>query len=174
MPPLRDDRYPPWTITDWIVLAVIDGVIVTSLGLCVWAMVEAPVAVAVVVLVLACLLAFGIQLANRAERAVAKERKGEDIGSFTRALDRRSGPFDPWVVRAVWDAFLPYTGFPLRTTDRLEDFGIDSLELDVLIEEVAERSGHSLKGLHEFWDDDVTFGDLVGFVSSQPKRPMGA
>jgi hypothetical protein len=76
------------------------------------------------------------------------------------------------VVRAVWDAF--YAGFPLRPTDRLSDFGIDGLELDVLIDEVAERSAHSLKSLHEFWEDDVTLGDLVKFVSSQPKRPTGA
>ena len=45
---------------------------------------------------------------------------GEDIGTFARAFDRRSEPFDPWVVRATWDALLPYCGFPLRPADRVD------------------------------------------------------
>ena len=100
--------------------------------------------------------------------------KAKTSAPSSATLDRRSEPFDPWVVRAVWDAFSPYAVFPLRATDRLEDLGIDSLELDVLIEEVAERSGHSLKNLHDSWEGDVTLGGLVAFVSCQPKRPMGS
>jgi hypothetical protein len=172
------------TITEGIVSAMIDvgqqavaGAILAVLGLCACVIVGTPViigAAGIVLMVLALLMTLGIRSANRAERAVAMERKGEDNGSFACALDRRSEAFDPWVVRAVWDAFSPYAGFPLRTTDRLEDFGIDSLELDVLIEEVAERSGHSLKNLHDIWEGDVTLGGLVIFVSHQPKRPMGS
>ena len=35
---------------------------------------------------------------------LADARVGEDIGTFARAFDRRAPEFDPWVVRAVWDA----------------------------------------------------------------------
>src|SRR3954468_7641617 len=58
---------------------------------------------------------------------IASERAGEDIGTFARAFDRRTAPFDPWVVRAIWDALQDYfVGMPFRPTDRLvEDFGID-------------------------------------------------
>jgi hypothetical protein len=174
MPPLREDRYPPWTITDWIVFAFIMSLIVALLGLCVFSIVAARWAGGLVLLAFACLTAFGTWSANRAEHAVAEKRQGEDIGSFARALDRRSEPFDPWVVRAVWDAFSGYAGFPLRATDRLADFSIDPLELDHLVEEIAERSAHSLKNLHDGCEEVVTLGDLVIFVSSQSKRPTGA
>jgi hypothetical protein len=150
------------------------SLIVALLGLCVMSIVAARSAGGLVLLAFACLTAFGAWSANRAERAAAEERKGEDIGSFARALDRRSEPFDPWVVRAVWDTFSVYAGFPLRATDRLRDFGIDPLELDLLIEEIAERSAHSLKNLYDCCEEVVTLGDLVILVSSQPKRPMGA
>jgi hypothetical protein len=53
------------------------------------------------------LIALGIRSANRAEHAVAEERQGEDIGTFARALDRRTEPSDRWVARAAWDAFSP-------------------------------------------------------------------
>ena len=43
MPPLRDDRHPPWTAVEWIALAIIAGVVVAPLGLCVWELVGAPV-----------------------------------------------------------------------------------------------------------------------------------
>ncbi len=174
MPPLRSDRYPPVTITGWLVLAIMAGVGVTALGFCVGMIVKAPVASAIVLLAFGFLMAFGTWSANRAERAVARERQGEDIGSFARGLDRRSEPFDPWVVRAVWDAVSPYADFPIRARDRLEDFGIDPLELDLLLMEVTERSGHSLRNLHDFWEDGATLGDLVAFVSCQPKRPTGS
>lgn len=180
IPPLRLDRHPPMTIVEWIVGPIIHvvlqgvaGVIVAVVGLCVWMIVGTP-GIVVTAAVLLLWVALGTWSANRAERAIAEERQSEDIGSFARAIDRRSEPFDPWVVRAVWDAFTPYTGFPLRATDRLEDFGIDLLELDLLFVEIAERSGHSLKNLHDFWLDGATLGDLVTFVSSQPKRPAGS
>jgi hypothetical protein len=180
MPPPRPDRYPPLTITEWIVGAIIDvglqavaGTVVAVVGLCACMIVGMPVILVtagIVLLVFGFLVAIGIWSANRAERAITKERQGENIGSFARAIDRRSEPFDPWVVRAVWDAFSPYANFPLRATDRPEDLGIDPLELDQLLEAVTERSGHSLKNLDKLWES-ATLGDLVTFVSSQPKRP---
>jgi hypothetical protein len=41
-------------------------------------------------------------------RRVSAERQGEDIGTFAKAFDRRAPEFDPWVVRAVWDALQAY------------------------------------------------------------------
>jgi len=45
-----------------------------------------------------------IRLARR-----ARDRAGEDIGTLARAFDRRAPNFDPWVIRAVWDALAPWT-----------------------------------------------------------------
>lgn len=114
-------------------------------------------------------------------RRLAAGRIGEDIGTFARGFNRRSGPFDSWVVRATWDALTPYVRFdgrslPLRHTDRLvEDLHIDpdDILLDLksdLIADVAERSGHSLDLPMSNPQDDrmETVGDLVRFVTKQP------
>jgi hypothetical protein len=103
----------------------------------------------------------------------------EDIGTFARGFDRRAEPFDPRVVRAVWDAFQPYVALgdqqlPLRPSDRIdEDLQIDwdSLGTDV-IEEVARRAGRSLDKLDDnsLFRGVVTVGDLVRVLSGQPKR----
>src|SRR5262249_32026675 len=76
-------------------------------------------------------------------RRLASERISEHIGTFARAFNRRSEPFDPWVVRATWDALSPYVvldgaSVPLRPTDRLlEDLCIDPDDIEELIPEVA-------------------------------------
>jgi hypothetical protein len=113
---------------------------------------------------------------NRYLRRLASERAGEDIGTFARGFDRRAEPFDPWVVRAIWDALDDYVSFPggrvpLRPTDRLvEDLGIDPFDLDDLLEEVATRSGHALTHLeaNPFFGKVFTVGDFVRSVTHQP------
>jgi hypothetical protein len=161
------------TITGGMVLAAI---VVGILAAIVAAIVTSPVSAGISFLFLLLLMIVGIA-PNRYDRRLAGERKGEDIGTFARAFDRRSEPFDPWVVRATWDALQRYVGFPLRPTDRLGDvLSIDPLEFDSLINEVAERSGHSLDNpeanphyarIPKF--DDATVCDFVSFISCQPR-----
>ena len=119
---------------------------------------------------------------NRHYRRLAAERHGEGIGTFIRAFDRRSEPFDPWVLRATWEALVPYTRFrggqlPLRATDRLsEDLLIDQDDIDFdIIKEVAERSGHSLKQLeaNPYYGRIQTVGDFVQFITFQPRINEG-
>jgi hypothetical protein len=109
-----------------------------------------------------------------------EERKNEDIGTFARAFDRRSEPFDPWVVRATWDALRTDLVVPLRPTDRiwkdLPSLDTDDFDLYDLIVEVAARSGHSLEGLkaNRYYamvceSGDATIGDIVKLISSQPR-----
>src|SRR5262249_24817516 len=69
-------------------------------------------------------MAIGAQVNGRRLRRLAEQRPSEDIGTFARAFDRRTEPFEPWLVRATWDALQPYVRFrdgqvPLRPTDRL-------------------------------------------------------
>src|SRR5438105_187153 len=53
-----------------------------------------------------------IPVDNRYFQRLASQRVGEDIGTFARAFDRRNEPFDPWVVRATWDALQVYVRYP--------------------------------------------------------------
>jgi hypothetical protein len=71
------------------------------------------------------LLLLGWFVLRRHHHHLLDQRPGEDIGTFARAFDRRAEPFDPWVVRATWDALVPYVTHgdwhvPLRPTDRLD------------------------------------------------------
>jgi hypothetical protein len=123
------------------------------------------------------IMIFGWWRSNRQMRAVAAHRPGEDIGSFARAFNRRRPDFDPWVIRAVWDALEPYRTFrggvaPLRASDRLESFmDLDDLD-DVILSEVAERSGRSLDNLavNPRYGHVETVGDLVEFFWEQPRK----
>lgn len=173
MPPLPPS--PPLRIRDWILLATIFGGI---LAITVAAFVQSPVTVAIVFLVFSLPWIFANQNADAENRRLAKQRKGEDIGTFARAFDRHSEPFDPWVVRATWDALQSYVTFPLRPTDRLiEDLCIADEEIDMaLLVEVAARSRHSLDDLEanpyfakfsKF--SNVTVADFVKLISWQPK-----
>ena len=109
-------------------------------------------------------------------RRLAAGRTGEDIGTFARGLDRRTQPFDPWVVRATWDALTPHGSYPggrvpLRQTDTLlEDLLIDSELLEIEFHEIAERAGRCLDGVeaNPLFRDARTVGDLVRLVSAQP------
>jgi hypothetical protein len=114
----------------------------------------------------------------RVRRLVAA-RRGEDIGTFARAFNRRSEPFDPRVVRAVWDAVQAEIHsakeiLPLRPGDRLyKDLHIDhdDFELDV-VPAVASRANRSLDECEKNpWFGRIeTVGDLVRFFCLQPRR----
>ena len=132
--------------------------------------------------VLALLVVAGVAsslYSDRYYRRLAAPRVGEDIGTFARALDRRAPTFDPWVVRAVWEALQPYVTYrggrvPLRPTDEL--FGhlhVDPDDLDfVIVPEVAWRAGRSLDGIAENprCGHVTTVGDLIDLVAYQPPR----
>ena len=110
---------------------------------------------------------------------LAADRASEDIGTFARALKRRSPEFDPWVVRAVWDALGRHLRFedrcvPLRPGDRLlEDLQVDSEDLEDIAIEVARRVGRDATD----WSKNpvagavLTVEDLVRLVASQPRTP---
>jgi hypothetical protein len=120
----------------------------------------------------------GWWLSDRRMRKIAADRLGENICSFTRAFDRRRPDFDPWVIRAVWDALQPYRTFrggvaPLRTSDQLESF-IDPEELDlVIVPEVAERTGRTLDNFaaNPQYGHVETVADIVEFFWQQPRGP---
>jgi hypothetical protein len=109
-------------------------------------------------------------------RAQAATRAGEDVGTFAQAFDRHRPDFDPWVVRAVWDALQPYRTFrggvaPLRATDELEAF-IDLGDLEsVILDEVAKRTGRTLDNLsaNARYGQVKTVADLVELFWQQPR-----
>src|SRR5262245_17592313 len=108
-------------------------------------------------------------ITRRHFRRLARHRRREDIGTFARAFDRRKEPFDPWVIRATWDAIGIYgvadgCRLPLRPTDRIaEDLWIDPEDINDLIPEVAARSGHSLGRPEDnpLYGKVATVGDFV-------------
>ena len=115
---------------------------------------------------------------RRVHRREAAARSDEDIGTFARALDRRAPEFDPWIVRAVWDALQPYVYYgeehlPLRPSDDLvEDLRIDPDELEYLAVEVAGRVGRSTTNWLENPKSRVvrTVADLIGLIAHQPRQ----
>jgi len=115
-------------------------------------------------------------LRERRMRALAAERRGESICTFARAFDRHA--VDPWVIRATYEELTPWANFrggslPLRASDRLEkELGIDSEDLDELACDVAQRAGRSLNGAERnpLYGRVLTVGDLVRFVTFQPRR----
>jgi hypothetical protein len=168
MPPVR-----PRTVTPlgWAVLAALVVVIACVIALLpVTALLFAAAAVVF-------LLSLCADERNR-RRTIAAERAGEDIGSFARGFNRRAEPFDPWVVRATWDALWPYVaspgggGAPLRASDRLlEDLRIDPEDVEDMLAEVAERAGYSLERVeaNPLFGQVVTVGDFVRLVTAQPR-----
>src|SRR4030095_4437057 len=100
----------------WIFLvALLGGLVAIIIG----AAVTGPTSAAIVFVLFSSFWIIAKRNADRYELRLSKERTGEDIGTFARAFDRRSESFDPWVVRATWEALQPYVSFPLRPTDRL-------------------------------------------------------
>jgi hypothetical protein len=116
-------------------------------------------------------------LLDRRVTRLAHERAGEDIGTFARAFDRRATTFDPWVVRAVWDALAPWTELrgggrlALRPADVIAELGCVDEDLDDVLRESVTRARHSLHGVegNPYYGRVVTVGDLVAFISHQPR-----
>lgn len=143
------------------------------------------IVVPLAILTLPVLLLFKLLAPKDHRPRLAAERSGEDIGTFALAFDRRAEPFDPWVVRATWDALQPYLVYrdgqvPLRPTDvMVGDLCIDPDDIELaLFEEVAERSGHSLDApeANPYFARisavaTVTVGDFVRFITWQPRIP---
>jgi hypothetical protein len=112
-------------------------------------------------------------------RRLLQARRGEDIGTFARAFNRRAEPFDAWVVRAVWDAIQTHVytaqeAVPLRPNDRFyQDLHIDpeDIELDV-VPAAALRSKRYLDACERnpLYGKIETVGDVVRFLTLQPRR----
>ena len=108
---------------------------------------------------------------------LADARVGEDIGTFARAFDRRAPEFDPWVVRAVWDALQQHVEargrhVPLRPSDQLvAHLDIDADDLEDVAVEAATRAGRNSSD----WRANPvnrpveTVADLVRLVALQPR-----
>jgi hypothetical protein len=109
-------------------------------------------------------------------RERSASRRGEDIGTFARAFDRKGGSlFDPRVVRATWDALAVElepggSRVPVRPVDDLEqDFEIEYVE--VLATAIAQRAGRSPVAWQvepSLLDHVRTVADLVQVVTRQP------
>lgn len=106
----------------------------------------------------------------------ARDRSGEDIGTFARSFDRRSTVFDPWVIRAVWDALAPWTKvgdlrLALRPSDVIADLGCVDEDLDDVLIEAASRARRDLTAVatHAPTVPVETVGDLVAFVVTLPR-----
>jgi hypothetical protein len=169
MPPLSP--HPSTSILAWIVSAALAAIIVT-------AVITNPIVAGIVASFFLLPRILANRSADREEHRLLDDRKGEDIGTFARAFDRGSEPFDPWVVQATWDALRSCVNIPLRPTDRVGDLGIDPDEFDLaLFWEVAERSGHSMDNLeaNPYFSNlssfsQATVGDIVRIISYQPKE----
>jgi hypothetical protein len=160
------------SIIGWLVLAATVAAILSVL-------VAHPVGAGAGIGALALITVVAERQRRRRHRGIAQDRQGEDIGSFARSFDRRDGAqLDPWAIRAVWNALVPYTGskgrrVPLRPTDRFdEDLGIDPDDIEELVShlvEQCERVPGNWKA-NPFYDSVATAGGLVRFISAQPLR----
>jgi hypothetical protein len=110
---------------------------------------------------------------------LARTRAGDDIGTFARALDRRAPEFDPWVVRAVWDALSPWTSLrggqrlPLRPDDVIADLGCVGSDVDEVYVQAATRARRSTTTpeRNPYFGRVRTVGDMVRFITNQPHTP---
>jgi hypothetical protein len=147
-------------------------------GLSAWYLLLHPIALVIGGAVFALVAVIG-RLGTERLASQAREREGEDIGTFARAFDRHSPTFDPWVVRAVWDGLSPWTTLrdgrrlPLRPDDDLAVLGCVDDDLDDLAEEVTIRTRRSMANpeANPLHGRVRTVGDLVAFVSFQPREP---
>lgn len=171
MPKLID---APWTYREKATTAIVALAVVLAL---LWS-----ASFRSAVLGLAVIIGLAWLYQDRRLRRVSVERQGEDIGSFAKAFDRRAPEFDPWVIRAVWDALQPYRTHrggvaPLRPSDSLKSF----LDVDDVYEQVAsdvaQRAGRSLDSpeANPKYGKVETVADLVQFFWHQPTvvRPTG-
>ena len=168
---------PPLRLWQRVLLYLILGIpLVIALN----AYIRYPIALVIAAVVVP-IVAF---LTDKRLKTLAKGREGEDIGNFAHAFDRRSPSFDPWVVRAMWDALELHMTLPRKgdrkyrvavrpTDDLVSGLGIDPEDLEGLVEEVAMRSGRSLESVERnpYYGRVNTVGDVVYFLFHQPRRP---
>ena len=109
-------------------------------------------------------------------KRLQRERRGEDIGTFARALDYRK--IDSWIIRAVYEEIndeLPLeTPLPLRPMDRLkEDLKLDEEELEFALDRIFVRVGLGEDKIEEnpYYGKIETVEDLVHFCNHQPCLP---
>jgi len=166
MPPYEARQASPYV---WVVLVLL------ATG-SIWYLAQHPAGILIGV-GLVSVMGLGTLLENFRVARRARSRLGEDIGSFARGFDRRAPRFDPWVIRAVWDALAPWTivrdgtRFPLRPTDIIADLGCVGTDLDDVYREAATRAGRRLDDVmgNPFSGRVDTVGDLVEFISHQPR-----
>lgn len=88
----------------------------------------------------------------------------------------RSPEFDAWIVRAVWDALVPWTRvrggvrLPLRATDVSTELGCVDDDLDDVFFEAATRAGRRIDQVeaNPLYGRVVAVRDLVAFIAYQP------
>lgn len=104
-------------------------------------------------------------------RHLAQQREGVSICQFARSFDCRKT--DTRIIRAVYEAlqdWAPCRDFPvLASDDMAEVYGICDEDLDYFAEEIAQKTGRSLKWTEQnpLYGQVVTAGDLVLFLNNQ-------
>jgi hypothetical protein len=99
---------------------------------------------------------------------VAAERKDETICSFARQLNCRET--DTWIIRAVYEEFSDYFGYPPHLDDRFDKVDMDSLEIDELWELISKRIGRALDNTDKnpYFGKVETVRDFILFITEQP------
>ena len=106
---------------------------------------------------------------------LAKQRKNEDIGTFTRSLDYRN--IDTWIIRSTYEEISHELGFrnkslPIRISDDLEkDLELDDEDLFYIYNRIVARVGISNKETEKnpYYGKVETVKDLILFLNAQPK-----
>lgn len=162
------DQYPDVPIG--IKGGVIMVILITLLGVWVYNYPE----VLLIILAFYIIAITGTLQEEKRFKRIKEVRVGESICTFTRSLPYRE--IDPWIIRAVWDGCQDFLGakkdgyFPIRTTDKLDDFFISDDIVD-LLEKAASRSKRSFIGEEKnpLYGKVDTVGDLIHFLNKQPE-----
>lgn len=166
-------RAKPLGLGAWVLLAI-------ALAGLLYAAASAPVATALIAILLCGAFSFAYQADSREDRQLshlAEAREGESICEFAREFDTRE--VDTWIIRAVyeevqWQLKHVNAAFPLRASDRLkEDLRLDDDDLDMdIAARIEQRTGRSLNESRSnpYFGKVTTVRDLVLFFQSQAKR----
>ena len=153
------------------------GVIIVWIGYAIW---QEPASGLFLVAMIAVTWIVSIPTERAWEKKIAairEERKGEDIGTFARALPFRK--INTWIIRALYEEIADEMGddtFPLRPSDRLEeDLRLDDDALFWIYERVMRRVGLSVEGVESnpYYDRVKTVEDMVMFFHHQEGNHKG-